>query len=155
MAVDTKHKHKIPYSLRLAILLLRIAVGLDFFYLGFGTLFNPSLGAELRQKPLGDLYVWLNSSASDGWLHSIAPWVFIFIGICLVVGLATRLSSLIGMVLILINFWPAFNLTKASAFQAANDQIIILLSLLVIFSGKAGRYFGLDRFFHFTLRHKQ
>lgn len=155
MSSSHKNGHKLPHSLRMVILLLRVAVGLDFFYLGFGTLFNPSVGAELKQQSFADVYSWLSSPANTGWIHTIAPWAFIIIGTCLCIGFATRLASLFGMALILTNYLPTINFAKVNALHVVNNEVIILLSLLVIFFGKAGLYFGMDRFFHFSFRRKQ
>lgn len=155
MNPNTKNQHKLPYSLRMVILLLRVAVGLDFFYLGFGTLFNPSLGAELKQQSFADLYSWLSSPANTGWIHTVAPWAFIIIGACLCIGFATRLASLLGIALIFTNYLPTVNFAKINALQVVNNEVIIFLSLLVIFFGKAGSYFGMDRFFHFSFKRKR
>lgn len=142
--------------MRLVIFFLRIAVGLNLFYLGFSTLFNPTLGKELGRKSLGDLYSWLSSPANIDWIHRAAPWAFIVIGICLAIGLATRLVSLLGILLVAMSLLPTLNSTRISALQIVNNEgVILILSLLVIFFGKAGLYFGLDRFFHFSLWSKK
>ncbi len=155
MAPETKHPHKTSHSLRLVLFFLRIAVGLNFFYFGFGTLFNTALTETLKQKPLGDLYAWLNSSSSVPWAHPFAPWIFMIIGACLILGLATRLTSLLGVVMIIAEYFPFINFSHPNALVALNDQVIILLCLLALFFGKAGSYIGLDRFFRFSLRGKK
>ena len=146
-----KHPHKASHPLRLVLFFLRVAVGLNFFYFGFGTLFNPALAETLKQKPLGGLYAWLNSSTSVPWAHPFAAWIFMGLGICLILGFATRLAALLGIAMIVWEYLPFINFSHLNALVALNDQAIILLCLLTLFFGKAGSYLGLDRFFRFSL----
>jgi len=138
---------KLPHSLRLVIFLLRIALGADFFYLGFTALFNPALGRELRAESLTSLYAWLASAATAGSLHLLFEWAFLIVGACLVIGLFTRLVSVAGIALVLASFLPGI-LSALTVYQFVSNEVIIVICLLVLIFSGAGNYIGLDRFIH-------
>ena len=141
---------KLPHSLRAMILLLRIALGLNFFYLGFSVLFNATLGTEIRAQSFGNLYSWLAApAAAADWVHPVAQWAFLIIGICLMLGLLTRLASIAGIILTLLSYLPTVSYTALSISQFINDEVIVVICLLIIVFSNAGAYLGLDNFIHF------
>jgi|GEM_PF-1056651 thiosulfate dehydrogenase [quinone] large subunit len=147
---------KLPHSLRVIIFLLRLALGLNFFYLGFSALFNPALGKEVRAHSFGDLYVWLSASTAGSmaagqtsWLQPIAQWAFLIIGICLVLGLLTRLASIAGIILVLLSYLPTVSFAAFNTAQFISDEVIVVICLLIIIVSGAGSYLGLDNFIHF------
>src|SRR4051812_32851280 len=111
---------KIPHTLRLIIFFLRLAIGLDFFYLGFTSIFNTPLAQRLSSRSLSILYQWLASTANTGSFATFLEWAFLFIGICLVLGFATRFASIAGVVLVLMGFIPNINSPIFNASQYAN-----------------------------------
>lgn len=145
---------KLPHSLRVIILLLRVALGLNFFYLGFSALFNPSLGTDIRARSFGNLYTWLAAPTGVGqgswaWAQPVAQWAFLVIGICLVFGLLTRLASIAGIVLALVSYLPTVSFAAFNAVQFINDEVIVVICLLILIFANAGAYLGLDNFIHF------
>ncbi len=151
----SKNETRIPHSLRLAIFALRVLLGLNFFYLGFDALFNPPLGAELSKKSMGGLYASIHASSPFLWLHGISGWIFLVVGICLILGFATRLAAFVGAILATISFLPNITFSNLHLFQFANDELIIIICLIIIIFSKAGAYLGLDTFLHFSLRHRK
>ncbi len=146
---------KLPHSLRIAIFILRLAIGLNFFYFGFAVLFNPTLGKEFRGQTLNNLYAWLSAPAAAGWVHPFSQWALLIIGACLILGLATRIASLVGIVVLLFSFLPNISYTALTVEQFLNDEVIVIVCLLIIFLSNAGAYLGIDNFIHISLRHKQ
>ncbi|HUZ92841.1 MAG TPA: hypothetical protein VNG29_02460 [Candidatus Paceibacterota bacterium] len=146
--------NRLPHHLRLIISLLRIVLGLNFFYLGFTTLFNQPLGGELRTRSIGPLYYWL-TGAGSGWFMAALPWLFMAIGACLIVGFATRLVSAIGIGIIIASYSANINVANFSVSQLVNDDLTIALCLVILFFTRAGEYLGIDKFIHLSLRHKQ
>ena len=145
---------KLPHSLRLIIFLLRLALGLNFFYLGFSALFNASLGRELKERSLSSLYGWLNDSASANSFHTVFAWIFLVIGACLIVGLVTRFMSVAGIVLTLMSFLPSISYATLTASQFINDEVLIVICLLIVIFSGAGTYLGIDKFIHIHLSSK-
>jgi thiosulfate dehydrogenase [quinone] large subunit len=140
---------KLPHSLRVIILLLRLALGLNFFYLGFSAIFNPLLGSQIRAQSFGNLYSWLAATPAPGdWVHPLAQWAFLIIGICLMLGLLTRLASIAGIVLTLLSYLPTISYSALSVSQFINDEVIVVICLLIIIFSNAGVYVGLDNFIH-------
>ncbi len=140
---------KLPHTLRVLIFFLRVALGLNFFYLGFSTLFDRGMGLDIRTHSFGDLYSWLATKPLPGdWVHPFAQWAFLVIGICLMIGLLTRLSSIMGIVIVLLGFLPSVSFTALTVSQFISDEIIVVICLLIIVVSGAGSYLGLDAFIH-------
>lgn len=141
---------RLPHTLRLIISLLRIALGLNFFYLGFSMLFSPSLGPMLRTQAVSALYAWLTTQG--GWLHPFGEWAFLLIGIALVIGFMARFVSFVGIVLILTSYLPGLHLATLRVYELISNDIILTLCLIIIIFARAGEYIGLDKFIHFSVR---
>ena len=123
---------RIPHSLRFTIFLLRLALGLNFFYLGWTALFDRSLGAELGGRSLGDLYAWIGASFGIGApLRTLLAWAFLAIGACLIAGLATRLAAILGIALTLLSYAPSVTIAPLNLAQFANDAVLATAALLV------------------------
>jgi thiosulfate dehydrogenase [quinone] large subunit len=145
---------KLPHSLRVIIFLLRVALGLNFFYLGFSALFNPALGKTVSARSFGNLYAWLATPATvtagyGSWIQPVAQWAFLIIGICLMLGLLTRLASIAGIVLALLSYLPTLSFAAFNVAQFINDEVIVVICLLIIIFSNAGAYLGCDTFIHF------
>jgi len=144
---------KLPHSLRVIILLLRVALGLNFFYLGFSALFNPTLGKTVSARSFGNLYSWLATptvvAGQGNWVQPVAQWAFLVIGICLMLGLLTRLASIAGIILALLSYLPTVSFAAFNVAQFINDEVIVVICLLILIFSNAGAYLGLDTFIHF------
>lgn len=125
------------FSLRcrdFGIFLLRVVLGLAFIYHGYGKIFSPEKWAWLgSQMPLIEYYSFMKPSF--GFLASISEF---FGGILLILGLGTRIAS----ILISFTMFVAFNfhLSKNEAFELPLMYALVLLSLCFINSDK----FSLD-----------
>jgi thiosulfate dehydrogenase (quinone) large subunit len=140
---------KLPHLLRVVIFLLRVALGVNFFYIGFGVLFSAAVGADIRAHSFGDLYSWLAAPAAAGdWVHPFTQWAFLVIGICLAIGLLTRIASIAGIVLVLLSYLPTVSYSAPSISQFISDEVIVIICLLIIVLSGAGTYLGLDSFIH-------
>jgi uncharacterized membrane protein YphA (DoxX/SURF4 family) len=145
----------LPHSLRLSIFFLRIALGLNFIYLGWTTLFDHPLVADLRSHAMNPLYGWLASANSVVWLPQAAAWAFLIVGIALVLGIFTRIASFIAIALILASYLPTISFAAFNLAQLINDELIVLFCLLVLIFGKAGHYIGVDKFLRWSKKHKE
>jgi uncharacterized membrane protein YphA (DoxX/SURF4 family) len=148
---------KLPHTLRFVVFLLRLVIGLTFFYVGYSSLYDSQLGLILQGRSVSGLYIWLAHLATPTWLVQVAPWAFLVIGALIVLGLFTRLASALGIVLILVGYIPGltYALTLTNFVQFINDELIVAICLLVLIAAKAGGYLGLDAVLHIGFRKKE
>lgn len=152
----SQSEHRIPHTLRLAIFFLRLAIGLDFFYLGWSFLFNQSLIFALRPQSMGGLYNWLAlrtpvASVPD----TVFAWIFLIAGILIAIGLFTRLSAIVAAALLLTSLLPGINFAAWNPVQFVNDEIVVFFALVVLVLAHAGTYLGLDKFIHWSRRRQK
>ena len=145
--------NRLPHALRFIIFLLRLAFGLDFLYLGLGTLFDQNIRRGLEGRSLGDLYGWLASVSNANSLQTIFAWAFLILGALLILGLFTRLAAILGIALTALSFFPALTFPPVMPLGGFNvagfvsDGVIAILCLLILLLANAGTYLGLDMFF--------
>lgn len=133
------------HSLRLSILLLRLAIGLSFFYLGWTVLFDQTLAPSLGARSLTGLSSWLAAPSPIASIpSSVFAWAFLVIGALIIIGLFTRLASFVAIAIVLLSLLPAINFTAFNPTQLVNDEVIVLFALFVLIFGKAGHYLGVD-----------
>lgn len=144
---------KIPHSLRIVIFFLRLALGLNFFYIGFNKVFGLALVPGANTGPIANLYSWFGTYTMN---HTVTSWTFMAIGACLILGFLARLASLAGIVIIIgaylpnIDFYKIFNLS-----QFINAELILFFCFLILLVSRTGEYLGFDSFIHFSLGHKK
>ncbi len=149
-----QHTPRAPHTLRFVTFVLRVALGVYLFYFGLN---HPSLLLEkLRENALtSGLYASLSAPHNISGSTIASQWIFFVIGVCLAVGLMTRIASWAGIVIMGLIYASNINLSHISVPQLVNEELIVILSLLVIIFSKAGRYLGLDKVMHFSLWRKK
>lgn len=155
MAID--HGHRAPHTLRIAILLLRLALGFNLFFLGWSELFDRPLAAAFRDRALGTLYAMASQAAVSPFGAMSIPagviaWFFLVVGACLFLGFLTEPAAILGIILILLNYLPAIGLGHFSFASLVSDDLVVFGALLVIAFGRAGSYLGLDGIRRFARR---
>lgn len=140
-------------KMKMVIFLLRLSLGWLFLYAGLTKISNPewtSVGYLKSAKTFADLYAWFAAPANIGWVNFLNQWGLTLIGISLILGLAVRWSSLAGIVLMALYYFPILQFPYVGEhFYIVDEHVIYSLGLLVLYFGKAGEYFGLDRFARF------
>ncbi len=147
----------------IAITVLRVVVGWHFLYEGLAKLTASSWSAAgyLRQArgPFADLF---RSIASQPNLLAnadlITMWGLTLVGLCLILGLFTRIASLAGIGFILLFYLcnPPFigyfySIPSEGSYLIVNKNLVELCALAVIFFTGSGRFAGLDRIVHGAL----
>ncbi len=144
----------------ISITLLRVIVGWHFLYEGVAKLTSSSWSAAgyLRQSrgPFAALFKWL--AGQPNLLDKadlITMWGLTFVGIFLILGLLTRLSSLAGIGYIVLFYLcnPPFvgyfySIPTEGSYLIVNKNLVELSALIVIFVTRSGRFAGLDRIIH-------
>ena len=144
----------------IAITVLRISIGWHFLYEGIAKLTSTSWSAAgyLKQArgPFAGLFKWL--AAEPNLLANadlITMWGLTVVGVLLILGLFTRLSSLAGIGFIVLFYLanPPFvgyfySLPAEGSYLIVNKNLVELCALVVILVTGSGRFAGLDRIVH-------
>jgi thiosulfate dehydrogenase [quinone] large subunit len=157
---------KFPRGPMIAITVLRVFVGWHFLYEGIAKLTAPSWSAAgyLKQArgPFAEMF---RSLAGQPNLLAnadlITMWGLTLVGVCLILGLFTRLASLAGIGFILLFYLcnPPFvgyfySIPTEGSYLIVNKNLVELCALVVILVTGSGRFAGVDRILHglFTKR---
>jgi len=144
----------------IAITVLRVCVGWHFLYEGVSKLTSPSWSAAgyLKQArgPLADSFKWLASQPNLlENANLVTMWGLTLVGVCLILGLFTRLASLAGIGFILLFYLcnpPLvgyfYSLPTEGSYLIVNKNLVELCALVVILVSGSGRFAGLDRLVH-------
>jgi len=151
---------KLSRGAMIAITALRVFVGWHFLYEGIAKLTAPTWSAAgyLKQArgPLADLFRDLASRPNLlANADLITMWGLTIVGVCLILGLLTRLASLGGIAFILLFYLcnPPFigyfySIPTEGSYLIVNKNLVEVCALVVIFATGSGRFAGLDRILH-------
>ena len=136
--------------------ILRIIIGWHFLYEGIVKLFNPdwSSAAYLMESKwlLSGFFHWIISNpAALGAVDFLNTWGLLIIGLCLFVGLFTRVTSISGALLLLLYYVasPPFiysSVPSASHFYIVNYNLIEAIILLGLASLPKDYLWSVQRF---------
>ncbi|MGI6074525.1 MAG: DoxX family protein [Fermentimonas sp.] len=138
--------------------ILRVMIGWHFLYEGLIKLFTPGWSAKsYLLASTGPLSSFFKSLAESEILMQITDllnvWGLILIGICLFLGLFTKFSSYIAMVLLALYYisYPPFADFSISGYVdgnywIVNRNLIEMGALFVLAIFPSGKITGLDRF---------
>jgi len=144
----------------IAITLMRVVVGWHFLYEGIAKINAPAWTAAgyLKQArgPFAEHFKWLASQPNAlANADLVTMWGLTLVGLCLVLGLFTRLASLAGIAFILLFYFanPPFvgyfySLPTEGSYLIVNKNLVELCALVVILLTGSGRFAGLDRILH-------
>jgi len=148
----------------IAITAMRALVGWHFLYEGLTKLTAPSWTAAgyLKQArgPLAETFRWLTTRPDLlGNADLITMWGLTIVGVCLILGLFTRLASLAGIGFILLFYLAAppligyfYAIPTEGSYLIVNKNLVELAALAVVLVTGSGRAAGLDRIIHGLLR---
>lgn len=149
-----------------SMVILRVALGWNFFYEGLAKLIDPdwtSMGYLLDSK-------WIfagifHSMALNGTVLSIVDfmniWGLILIGLGLMLGLFTQLSAIAGMVLLAFYYLShpplaglGYIIPSEGNYLIINKTLIEFFAMCVLYLFPTGKYIGIDRFIFWKSLHK-
>jgi thiosulfate dehydrogenase (quinone) large subunit len=140
-----------------ALVLLRIAIGWHFLYEGGVKILNPHWTAKSFLLDSGGFMKgFYESIAGDQtWLsisNAANAWGLALIGLSLIVGLFTRFSSLMAILLLLLYYLshPAFPgvqylFPSDGSYFIINKTLVELFALFTMFAFPTSHIFGLQR----------
>lgn len=144
----------------IAITVLRVSVGWHFLYEGIAKLTSSSWSAAgyLKQArgPFAAIFRWLASQPNLlDKADLITMWGLTLVGLFLILGLLTRLSSLVGIGFLVLFYLanPPFvgyfySIPTEGSYLIVNKNLVEMSALVVIVLTGSGRFAGLDRIVH-------
>lgn len=147
-------------SAMISITVLRVVVGWHFLYEGIAKLTSSSWSSAgyLKQArgPFAGLFKWLASQPNLlDRADLITMWGLTFVGVFLILGLLTRVSSLaaLGFLVLFYLCNPPFvgyfySIPTEGSYLIVNKNLVEMSALVVILVTGSGRFAGLDRIVH-------
>jgi thiosulfate dehydrogenase (quinone) large subunit len=133
----------------IAVVVLRIVLGLQFFLAGVSKFGDWSAAGYLEHAsgPFSEFFLTL---AGLPWVDAMNQWGLLAIGAALILGIAVRPASFFGAILMVLYYVSDFD--GNTAHGLIDSHVIYFLVFVVFLAGGAGHVFGLDglvrRFFH-------
>ncbi|MBI1908252.1 DoxX family protein [Candidatus Uhrbacteria bacterium] len=125
----------------IAFLLLRIGVGLEFFYAGI-TKFGDWTAAGYLASANGPFAAWFQSLAGNAFIDALNAAGLTLIGVALLLGLCTRPAAIAGIVTMLLYYLAHF--VDNTEHGYIDQHIVLVLVFLMFAAGGAGHAFGLN-----------
>jgi len=136
---------------KISLFLLRIALGWMFFYAGITKVLDPAWSAAgyiQGAKTFHGLYQFFAAPGVLPIVNILNEWGLTLLGIALVFGVCVRLSSLLGIVLMLLYYVAILDFPYPNAHAYIVDEhIIYIAGLAVLAAFHAGRVWGLEHRF--------
>lgn len=132
---------------KLSLLALRLAMGWFYFYAGITKVLDPEWSAAgylKNAKGFTAFYQWMLDPSILPVVNFFNEWGLTLLGVSLILGIFVRLSSSLGMVLMLLYYLAlGFPFPNAHAF-IVDEHIIYIAALFVLASQRAGTVWGLE-----------
>ncbi|OGH64724.1 MAG: hypothetical protein A3J66_00150 [Candidatus Magasanikbacteria bacterium RIFCSPHIGHO2_02_FULL_47_14] len=133
---------------RASFLFLRLAMGFLFLYAGLSKVTNPDWSAAgflNGAKTLAPLFHWFALPSNIGWVNALNEWGLTLLGASLIFGICVRLSSKLGIVLMLLYYIPGLDGLYPNTHAFVVDEHIIYIAVLALFASfRVGRFWGFD-----------
>ena len=136
-----------------ALFALRLSVGWMMFYAGITKVLDPSwtaIGYGMSAKTFPGLYEFLVSPGNIGWINFVNEWGLTLLGISLILGIGVRLSSVLGAFLMFSYYLPILKFPYVGHGYLVDEHIVYILVLVFFAVARAGRYYGLEKWFSKT-----
>lgn len=134
---------------KLSLFILRVSMGWLMFYAGITKILNPewsAAGYMKGAKTFAGFYAWMVQPNILPIVNFINEWGLTLLGVSLILGIAVRLSSVLGALLMLLYYFPVLVFPKAGSHSFLVDEHIIYVFVLLFFASvKAGRVWGLEK----------
>jgi thiosulfate dehydrogenase [quinone] large subunit len=136
---------------------LRVLIGWHFLYEGLAKLMNPnwsSVGYLLDSEGFfKEFYISLASNPTTlGVVDFLNVWGLILIGLGLILGLFTRISTFAGVLLLALYYFShppcvgfKYALPMEGSYLIVNKILIEMIALVVLFVFPTGKRIGIDR----------
>jgi thiosulfate dehydrogenase [quinone] large subunit len=134
---------------KVSMFLFRIVMGWFFLYAGITKVLDPNFSASgylSGAKILTGFYGWLASPGILPVVNFMNEWALTLLGVSLILGIFVKLSTKLGILLMILYWLPLGILHPDAHSLIVDDHIIFAAGLLFLSSMNAGRIWGLDNF---------
>lgn len=119
------------------------------FYAGITKVLNPAWSAEgylSGAKTFSAFYAWFSQPSILPIINFLNEWGLTFLGISLILGVFVRLSSIGGIALMLLYYFPVLEFPYIPGAHAfiIDEHIIYAVVILFLAASKSGRFWGLE-----------
>jgi len=129
------------------ILFLRVALGILFLYAGWSHVSTAAWSAATYlegAKTFGWFYHALLNPGVLPVVNFINEWGLTLLGASLILGVGVRISAPLGAILMLLYYLPILQFPIVGARSwLVDEHIVYAAALLVLFSFRAGRVYGI------------
>ncbi len=132
---------------KISLILLRLSLGWLMFYAGITKVLNPQWSAKgylTAAKTFPGFYNFLASPEILPTINFINKWSLTLLGVSLILGIAVRLSSILGAILMILYWFPVLDFPYVAHGFLVDDHIIYALILVYFAIVRAGRIWGLE-----------
>lgn len=148
----------------IALTVLRVLIGWHFLYEGLYKVISPAWSSRsYLESSTGPFATVFRSLAETDALLQVADflniWGLVLIGFCLFIGLFSKISAYLGMILLFFYYisFPPFGDSYSFAYVdgnywIVNRNLIEIVSLLILIVFPSSHITGLDRFIFKTNR---
>ncbi len=134
-------------SQKVSLFILRISMGWLFLYAGVTKLLNPawsSAGYIGNAKTFVSFYQWLLSPSLLPIINLVNEWGLTLLGISLILGIAVRISSVLGAALMMMYYFVILEFPYPNLHSYIVDEhIIYALVLIFLATIRAGKIWGI------------
>ncbi len=131
-----------------SLFLLRISTGWLMFYAGIVKILDPNWSAAgylANAKTFPEFFQWFLQPSILPFTNFVNEWALTLLGISLLLGIFVRLSSYLGVILMILYYFPVLEFPYIPPHSyIIDDHIIDALVLLVLGALQAGRVWGVD-----------
>lgn len=135
---------------KITLFILRILLGWFMFYAGISKILVNNWSAEFyikEAKTFASFYNLFLDPSILPIISSLNKWGIFLIGVSLVLGLFSRISSIFGIILMILYYFPILKFPYAGNYNyIVDNHIIFIAAFLLIIVFRVGRIWGLDRY---------
>jgi thiosulfate dehydrogenase [quinone] large subunit len=133
---------------KVSLLLLRFGMGWIMLYAGLAKIMTPGWSAApylQNAQTFHNFFAWFTKPGILPITNFVNEWGLALLGVSLILGLFVRWSSLLGILLMLLYYFPVltFPYIKPNSL-IVDDHIAYALVLLLFAAMNAGKVWGLD-----------
>lgn len=130
--------------------LLRVSLGVLFFYAGITKVIDPTWSAAgylQGAKTFAWFYHALTAPGVIGTIDFLNKWGLTLIGLSLFFGVKVRLSAPLGALMMVLYYFPVLTFPYIAPHSFLVDEhIVYFFALLVLYSTHAGRFYGIGAY---------